>query len=53
MLESRSGDDAPDDVWNRVANPGQAWLGKANLASTYSLAAQYAALVDTRWLKQN
>ncbi len=53
MLESRSpgsprtGDD--DDVWARIANPAQRWLGEATLASTYRLAAQYAALVDARW----
>ncbi len=38
-----------DNVWRRVANPEQEWLGHATLASTYRQAAQHAALVDIRW----
>lgn len=35
-----------ENVWTRLANPSQPWLGSATLASTYRLAAQYAALVS-------
>ena len=48
MLERQRPTDARGDVWGRVANPGPQWLGSATLASTYRLAAQYAALVDMR-----
>ena len=47
MLERGQSDDA-QGVWARLANPGQPWLGSATLASTYRLAAQFAALVDMR-----
>lgn len=35
-----------ENVWARIASPAQPWLGTATIASTYRLAAQYAALVD-------
>jgi hypothetical protein len=35
-----------ENVWARLANPAQPWLGPATIASTYRLAAQYAALVN-------
>ena len=45
MLEhGQSGDE--QGVWARLANPSQPWLGSATIASTYRLAAQFAALVD-------
>jgi hypothetical protein len=52
MLESRrSGTpgESANDAWDRIANPRQAWEGHAAIASTYRLAAQNAALVDTAW----
>lgn len=45
MLERGQSDDA-QGVWARLANPGQPWLGSAAIASSYRLAAQFAALVD-------
>jgi len=35
-----------ENIWTRIANPAQPWLGTATIASTYRLASQYAALVD-------
>jgi hypothetical protein len=52
MLESRRAGDPSEpanDAWDRVANPKQTWEGYAAIASTYRLAAENAALVDTAW----
>lgn len=48
MLERARTAGTQGEVWSRIASPAQEWLGSATLASTYRLAAQYAALVDMR-----
>lgn len=49
-LRAAADDDLPfGTVWDRLANPRQDWEGFAAIASTYRLAAECAALVDTIW----
>ncbi len=45
-LERYRSGDVRENVWARLANPPEPWLGRAIIASTYRTAAQFAALVD-------
>jgi hypothetical protein len=45
-LEAGRARQSEDDVWARLARPAEPWAGPAVVASSYRMAAQYAALFD-------